>query len=891
MAKIIKTLYAFNRGIISPYALARVDLGRMALSAEIQTNYMPKVLGSMMLRPGLGYTGTTRNNMKAIHIPFIFATDDTAILELTDQVLRVKVNEIPVTRPSVATTVTNGNFTTDLSGWTNEDEAGASSSWVTPGYMALSGTSINAAKRSQQVTVSGSDANVQHALTIVVTRGPVTLNVGVTDGDDSYISATLKTGTHSLSFTPTGNFYIQVANTRQPASLIDSINIASAGIMEIPTPWLEADLGFISSDQSADVVFLDCFGYQQRRIERRSTTSWSVVLYESEDGPFMVNNLTTITLTPSAITGDITITASKSLFKSTQVGGLFRIESIGQAVGLTATGANQFTSPIKVTGVGASRGFTINISGTWSANVVLQSSVGDTNSWTDVATYTTNQTNLAYNDGLDNQIIYYRLGIETGNYTSGSAVLALSYASGSIPGIVRITGYNSNTSVSAAVLTALGGTAASATWAEGFWSDYRGWPSAVCLYEGRLFHAGKAYIWGSISDAFESFNDAVEGDAGPISRSLGSGPVDKIGWLMPLQRLIIGTQGAEKSARSSSFDEPLTPTNFNIKNSSTQGSARVQPVLIDINGVFVQRGTTQLYEMAYNPNGSTTLFDYTSSCLSTLYPESGDTGLIRLAVQRQTDTRIHCVRTDGKTAVLVYDKAEDVKGWVMIETDGVIEDAFVLPGDNEDKVYYLVARTINGSTIRTLERWAEEIDCQGDALNKQADSFISYTGVPTTTISAPHLPNTEVVIWADGIDQGTFTTNGSGNVTLPSAVSNYIIGLYYQAQFKSTKLVFSTDSGASLTQPKRVNYLGFVMKNTSAMGVKYGSDFDNLDDLPQVEAGEVISPNYVWPEYDHVMFEFNGTFDTDSRVCFQSEAPKPATILAAVIGMQTNAKE
>ncbi|HAC30717.1 MAG TPA: hypothetical protein DCF82_23370, partial [Marinobacter hydrocarbonoclasticus] len=70
----------------------------------------------------------------------------------------------------------------------------------------------------------------------------------------------------------------------------------------------------------------------------------------------------------------------------------------------------------------------------------------------------------------------------------------------------------------------------------------------------------------------------TEGDAGPISRAIGSGPVDVINWLLPAQRLLVGTEGSEKSARSNSLDEPLTRTNFNLKTISTQGSARVPAV-------------------------------------------------------------------------------------------------------------------------------------------------------------------------------------------------------------------------------------------------------------------------------------------------------------------------
>src|SRR5690242_1812299 len=77
-------LYAFNRGEVSRLALGRVDLDRLRLSAEEQVNFQPMVLGPMTLRPGLQHLDSTRNNLKARFIPFVFGNDDTAALELTD---------------------------------------------------------------------------------------------------------------------------------------------------------------------------------------------------------------------------------------------------------------------------------------------------------------------------------------------------------------------------------------------------------------------------------------------------------------------------------------------------------------------------------------------------------------------------------------------------------------------------------------------------------------------------------------------------------------------------------------------------------------------------------------------------------------------------------------
>lgn len=894
----IPAIFAFNRGRVSPLALGRVDQKRVALSAETMTNWIPRVLGPMSLRPGFQYLTGIYNNAAVRLLDFVFSTTDTAILELTDSAMRVLVNETPIVRPTVTTAVTNGTFDTDLTGWTDNDESGATSAWVTGGYMGLTGNGTAAAIRDQSVTV-GANANIEHALRIVINRGPVTLQVGSSAGTDNYISeTTLATGVHSLAFTPTGDFNIRLSSTVNRQVLVDSCTIESAGAMVLPTPWTASDLTNIRPDQSADVVFVACSGMQQRRIERRATRSWSIVPYLAEDGPFRTENTGPITLTASDISGNITLTASASLFRSGHVGAIFSITSDGQQVEKSVTAENTFSNPVRITGVGTDRGFTIVLTNTFVATVVLQRSLeSDTGPWEDVGgeSWTANTTEV-YTDGLDNQIAYYRVGVKTGGFTSGQVDISLSVQIGSITGIARVTGYTNATSVSAEVLVDLGGTVATDIWSEGEWSDYRGWPTAVALHEGRLWWFGKGKIWGSISDAYDSFDPNFEGDAGPLNRSIGSGPVDTINWAMSLQRLIIGGQGTEYSLRSSSLDEPLTPTNFNIKTASTQGSGAVPPVKVDQRGIYVQRGGIKVYEMTSDGNS----YDYTSNQLTQLVPEMGLPGIVRIGVQRQPDTRIHAVRSDGTVMLGVYDKTEDVLAWVDIETLGSIEDVVVLPGlagSTEDRVYYVVRRTIDGSTVRYLEKWALETECRGDALNKQADSFVTYSGVATSTISGlSHLEGEEVVVWADGADVGTddsettwtqlYSVSG-GVVTLDTAASNVVVGLPYSAQWKSAKLGAQDGTVQTvLNQQKRLSHLGFVMAWVHAKGVRFGPDFDHLDDLPEIERGTTVDSTTVRETYDEQEQEFPSTWVTDLRLCLQAAAPRPVTMLAVAVDLE-----
>lgn len=892
MAKFNTALLAFNRGLVASLALARIDLKRLALSAAVMINWMPRTLGSMMLRPGLRYITTSYNSAKAKYIPFVFSVSDTAIIELTDSVMRVLVNEVPITRVAVSSALTNGTFNTNLTGWTDADEAGGTSVWATGGYASLTGNGTNAAILTQTMTVSGADQNKEHAFNITIAQGSILLRVGSTAGGDEYISeTTLLAGVHSLAFTPTGaNVYVQLMNRNKYAGLVDSIVVASSGVMTLATNWTLSDLDNVRFDQSGDVIFVAATGLQQRRIERRATNSWSVTYYRPNDGPFRAANVTPIRLTVSAITGNITITASKPFFKSTNVGSLFRITSTGQQVAAAITGADQWSDPIRVTGIGTGRIFAVIITGTWSGTVRVQRSVEAPGAWTNVNSYTAN-TSTTINDSLDNQIIYYRIGIAVSEYTSGTANVQLTFSAGSISGIARVTEYTSSTQVSAEVLQDMGGTASTDDWEEGDWSSRRGFPSSVSLHDGRLWWAGKDKIWGSVSDAFTSFDSLTEGDSGPISRSIGQGPVDTINWLLSAQRLIIGGQGAEFTAQSSSIDEPLTPSNFNLRPVSTQGSKNVSAVRLDNSAVFVQRGGARVYEMQQQDQFS----GFSTMDMTTVVPGIGKPGISRIAVQRQPDTRIHCVRSDGTVAILVYDSAEDVKCWVEFETDGDVEDVVVIPGATdspEDKVYYSVKRTINGSTVRYLERWADEDDCVGGTQNKQADSFIIYNGSATTNITGlSHLEGEEVIIWADGADVGTKTVS-SGAITLDVAASQVIVGLGYQAQFQSSKLAYTADFGTPLNQVKRVDHIGVIMMNTHYKGLRYGRDLDenSLDELPDMKGWEAVAEDTVFEMYDEPSFEFSGSWDTDSRVCLVADAPRPCTVLAVTISMAQHEK-
>lgn len=916
--------YSWNRGVISNLALARFDLKRLALSATTSLNWIPRTLGSMMFRPGLAYVDGVYNNLQPRHIPFIFSVSDTAIIELTNMLMRVRINEQIISRVSVSTAVTNGTFAGNLSGWTQADDTGGNSTYVTGNFMGLNGNNTARGVRWQTVIVAGGDVGKEHALRIVVTKGYVVLRVGTTLGDDSYVNVTtLSPGVHSLAFTPSGNFTIEFTSATVYQTLVQSCTIEAAGAMTIPTSWPASMLTHLRHDQSADVIFVSSDGtLPQARIERRGIgRSWSLVTYYADDGPFQNGNVDqSILLTPSGLNGDITLTSNIPFFKPGHVGALFSLTSqAGQAVSGTSAGNGQYVGNVEVTGIttNGGRNLVINIGGSWSGTIVLQFSVGAPGGWVDSGvTFTSNQSNFVYNDGFNNQTIFYRIGFE-GGYGSGTANLQLNFAqSSNIPGICRIDAVNSSTSVNAHVLKPIGNSTPTTIWSEGIWSGKNGYPTVPLLHEGRLWWFGQDYIIGSVSDAYASYDQTLTGNSAPIVRTFAQGPVSEIQWALGLQRLLVGCDGSEKSIRSSALDEPLTPTDFNIKTPSTRGSADVPAVQIDTNGIFVQRGDpdngnnndsgTRLIEISYQ--GSYAIVDYTTADISELCPELLAIGVKRIAVQRKIDTRIHCMMADGTVVICVYDPIEKQKAFQPMQTNGTVIDMFVMPGGVEDKVYYAVQRTINGSTVVYLEKWALESECTGQPVAKNVDSHIVYSGAAVTSIggltsligatvcvwgwntSTPFtatLPNGTVV--TVGQDMGTHVVDNTGTISgLPAAVTNACIGLAYSGQWQSVKLTQTVHDGTSLGFAKSIDSLGLVLSNTHNKGLKFGTDFSHLDDLPATEDAMTLDPKTVWPSYDFEPIAVDGKWDPDTRLCLQAASPRPCTILAASIGVHTS---
>ncbi|GAH05223.1 unnamed protein product, partial [marine sediment metagenome] len=280
--------------------------------------------------------------------------------------------------------------------------------------------------------------------------------------------------------------------------------------------------------------------------------------------------------------------------------------------------------------------FTFNTHGTWSGTVKIQRNENE-EGWETYRTYLGEKDrNIQYTGTEDADNVQYRINVAVHGAGSGTIHADLTVNNSVEDGICRITSYTSPTVVSATVLTDFASTDASKRWWEGAWSAYRGYPSAFAFFEERGVYAGTAFepqnVWLSASGNFEDFETGVN-NADPFTLTLSSDEANQIRWASALEALVLGTIGGEWRIRATALDEALTPTNFNLRQQSTRGSKKIQPIPVGTAVLFVDYVGRKVREMTFSDKDQ----KFVTPDLSALAEHITLTGITSIAYQRNPD--------------------------------------------------------------------------------------------------------------------------------------------------------------------------------------------------------------------------------------------------------------
>lgn len=570
---------------------------------------------------------------------------------------------------------------------------------------------------------------------------------------------------------------------------------------EVATPYTVDDIGGVKYAQSADVMTLVHPLYQPQQVSRLAEASWTVSDFGNENGPFLEVNTTSTTIYASAQTGTVTLTASAAVFTADMVGGLIKLEEqdkslilpwepskriatgggnpfgqlrrsdgkvykcvtnyttgSGQSVhtgtvrpthdeGVEADGDNIRTSSEVVVsavkweyqhsgfGIVEITGFTSSteVTGTVVSNMIPNTIVGGAvagNSWTfngDGATTVFSVTGAVSGVSSEYSVTEDGIPLQPSRYSVNPVADQITFSTAPVVGVNNV------------VVTELARNYRTEYWSLGAWSDEHGYPSSVTYYQDRQCFAGSTEkpqtVWASKSSFYTDFgtsSPSVDDDA--VTFTVNARQVNAIRDIVALDSLVLLTSDAEWKVTEGQ-DQVLTPSSVGVRAQSFNGAADIQAHVYGRSALYVQDRGAIIRDLTYSIQVDG--YEGTDRTLLSDHLFKNHT-IVDIAFCRIPYSALFAIRDDGVLLTFTYLPEQDVAGWTRHDTSGYFERLCVIPEGEQDTVYFVVRRTVNGVTKRYIERLAPRLYSDiRDAFF--VDSGLTFdgrnTGATTMTVS------------------------------------------------------------------------------------------------------------------------------------------------------------
>lgn len=410
------------------------------------------------------------------------------------------------------------------------------------------------------------------------------------------------------------------------------------------------------------------------------------------------------------------------------------------------------------------------------------------------------------------------------------------------------------------------------------------YPAAVTYLERRRWFAGTNQqpqtIWATRNATSSNLTTSTPSrDDDAMEFKIAAQQQNAIRHLVPLTDLLALTVGGEFRIFADG-GPALSPETLSIKPQGFSGASIPQPALTSGSALYVQAQGSRVREIAYDANGSGAYKSSDASLLAT-HLFNGYT-ITELAYTRAPESALWAVRSDGKLLGMTYVPDQQVFGWHQHDTNGTFESCAVIPENNEDVLYVVVRRTINGRSVRYIERMHTRFfSAQEDAF--YVDAGLTYDGTPVTTLSGLwHLEGEEVQILADGaVVLGK--TVSAGRVVLDTAASVVHVGLQFVSDFQTLPLAYEGAPAAGQGTMKNVSQVHMRVVNSSL--IKAGPSFSKLREYP---ARQVSDPYDSPPSLQtfEARLPIDPSWSTDGSVCVRQDQPLPLTVAAMALDTQ-----
>ena len=421
------------------------------------------------------------------------------------------------------------------------------------------------------------------------------------------------------------------------------------------------------------------------------------------------------------------------------------------------------------------------------------------------------------------------------------------------------------------------------------------YPGAVSYFEQRRVFAGTnnapQNIWMTKSgtESNMSFGLPIRDDD-RIEFRVAAREANTIRHIVPLTNLLLLTGSAEWRVTSVNSDA-ITPTSISVKPQSYVGANNSQPVIVNNSLVYGAARGGHVRELGYNwqANG------FITGDLSLRAPHLFDNfTIVDMGLSKSPIPIVWTVSSNGKLLGLTYVPEQQIGAWHQHDTDGLFESVACVSEGNDDVTYCVVKRTINGNSVRYIERMGTRLFAtqrdnffvdagatyNGTNTNTGQNVTISggtnYTKGESVTITAnynlfnapPSVDDVgDAIVLVDGSNyyRCNIVSTSSQTVAtvkldrdLPVSLRNTALTNYEVARNVISGLTYLEGKTVSIladgaVHPERVVSSGSITLERAGsvvhIGLPYASDLNTLPMALQVEAfgqGRVKNINHVW---------------------------------------------
>ena len=421
------------------------------------------------------------------------------------------------------------------------------------------------------------------------------------------------------------------------------------------------------------------------------------------------------------------------------------------------------------------------------------------------------------------------------------------------------------------------------------------YPGAVSYFEQRRVFAGTnnepqtILMTKSGTESNLSFGLPIRDDD-RIKFRVAAREANTIRHIVPLTNLLMLTGSAEWRVSSINSDA-ITPSSISVKPQSYVGANNAQPVIVNNSMVYASSRGGHIRELGYNwqANG------FITGDLSLRAPHLFDNLTVTdMALAKSPIPIVWFISSNGKLLGFTYVPEQTIGAWHQHDTDGTFESVATVSEGNDDALYCVIKRTINGATKKFIERmnsrlYAKDRDAffvdagsTYDGTNTDTNKTVTisggtnYTRGESVTITAnynlfnapPSLDDVgDAIVLISGTNYYrcniTATTNATVatvklDVDLPASLRNTAITTYEVARNVISGLNYLEGKTVSIladgaVHPQKTISSGSITLDRASsvvhIGLEYESDLQTMPMSLQAEAfgqGRVKNVNHVW---------------------------------------------